>query len=96
MSVLQKNGVAAGVVRTAADAIEKDPQLRARGHWVYLDHPEMGRSLYNAPPFRISGLAVVPSTPAPLLGQHTCDVCRDLLGLSESEIGALQSEGVLT
>jgi benzylsuccinate CoA-transferase BbsF subunit len=96
MSVLQKNGVAAGVVRTAADVIEKDPQLRARGHWIYLDHPEMGRSLYNAPPFRISGLADVPSTPAPLLGQHTCDVCRDLLGLSEGEIGALQSEGVLT
>jgi benzylsuccinate CoA-transferase BbsF subunit len=96
MSVLQKNGVAAGVVRTAADVIEKDPQLRARGHWIYLDHPEMGRSLYNAPAFRISGFADVPSTPAPLLGQHTHDVCRDLLGLSEGEIGALQSEGVLT
>jgi benzylsuccinate CoA-transferase BbsF subunit len=95
MSSLQRAGVAAGVVRTAADVIEKDPQLQARGHWVYLDHPEMGCSLYNAPPFRISGMATVPFAPAPLLGQHTTDVCKNLLGLSDGEIGALQNEGVL-
>jgi crotonobetainyl-CoA:carnitine CoA-transferase CaiB-like acyl-CoA transferase len=32
---------------------------------------------------------------APLLGQHTRPVCRDLLGLSDQEIDALIAQGVL-
>ena len=92
---LQACGVPAGLVATAAD-VTRDPQLSHRGHWVTLDHPEMGKSLYNAPPFRCSRTPVALSRPAPLLGQHTDEVCRELLGLSEREIAALRADGVLT
>jgi len=95
MAALQARGVPAGVVATAADVIG-DPQLEHRGHWVKLDHPEMGRSLYNAPPFRCSRTPVALARPAPLLGQHTEEVCRELLGLSDAEISALREEGVLS
>jgi benzylsuccinate CoA-transferase BbsF subunit len=94
-AALQARGVAAGVVATAAD-VTRDPQLEHRGHWVTLDHPEMRRSLYNAPPFRCSRTPVVLSRPAPLLGQHTAEICRELLGLTDAQIAALVEEGALT
>jgi benzylsuccinate CoA-transferase BbsF subunit len=96
MSALQRAGVPAGVVRTAADIVDEDPQLRHREHWVTLLHPEMGESIYNAPPFRISGAPVPPFAPAPLLGQHTDEVLTGILGLSLSEVEALRREDVLT
>src|SRR5690606_13248287 len=42
MHVLQGVGVAAGAVHDARDIVARDLQLAARGHWVQLDHPEMG------------------------------------------------------
>ena len=96
MAALQQAGVAAGVVRTAADIVDEDPQLRHRGHWVSLTHPEMGDTVYNAPPFRIGGVPQTPRFAAPLLGQHTDEVCADVFGLTEQEITALREDGVLT
>ncbi|WP_454689213.1 CaiB/BaiF CoA transferase family protein [Achromobacter aloeverae] len=91
---LQAHGVPAGRVSTAADVIE-DPQLRHRGHWLTLDHPEMGPSLYNAQPFRNSRSPAGQARPAPLLGQHTHEICRTLLGLDEAEVARLTEDGVL-
>ena len=95
MQAPQARGVAAGAVRDVADLMQRDPQLRHRGHWVQLDHPEMGPSIYNAPAFRMSGLEPVPRVPAPLLGQHTDEVLRDLLAMSDADIAALREDGVL-
>jgi benzylsuccinate CoA-transferase BbsF subunit len=94
MAVLQSRGVAAGVVETAED-LTRDPQLVHRGHWVKLEHAEMGQTLYNAPPFRCERMTVALSRPAPLLGEHTEEICRELLGLSPAEVQALNEEGVL-
>ena len=96
MTTLQRAGVAAGVVRTAADIVDEDPQLRHRNHWVTLAHPEMGNTVYNAPPFRIEGAPQAPRFAAPLLGQHTDDVCADVFGLSQAEIAKLREAGALT
>jgi benzylsuccinate CoA-transferase BbsF subunit len=35
-------------------------------------------------------------TPAPLLGQHTRQVCAELLGLDDADIDAAVDSGVLT
>lgn len=94
MRALQSRGVPAGVVESAQDVIEHDPQLAHRKHWISLDHPEMGRTLYNAPPFRCSRTPVGLSKPAPLLGQHTREICRELMELSEEEIQRLEAAGV--
>ena len=95
MEALQARGVPAGTVRSAKDIIENDPQLRHRKHWVTLDHPEMGPSIYNAPPFRMTGVKETPHSPAPLLGEHTDSVLRDLLGIEEADIEALRNDGAL-
>jgi benzylsuccinate CoA-transferase BbsF subunit len=93
--VLQRAGVPAAPVHDAAGVVDRDAQLAARGHWVRLDHPEMGETLYNAPPFRFSVTSEPLTVPAPMLGQHTVEICRDILGLSDAEIARLQEAEVL-
>ncbi|MEX1004336.1 MAG: CoA transferase [Acidimicrobiia bacterium] len=92
---LQKLGVPAAPVHDAAGVVDHDPQLAARDHWVRLPHAEMGESLYNAPPFRFSRTASELEVAAPLLGEHTVEVCREVLGMDEAEIARLTAEGVL-
>jgi benzylsuccinate CoA-transferase BbsF subunit len=94
MRALQARGVPAGVVQNAADVVERDPQLAHRGHWIKLHHPEMGPTIYNAPPMRFSRIPVELKRPAPLLGEHTGEICRELLGLSDEETRQLREEGV--
>jgi crotonobetainyl-CoA:carnitine CoA-transferase CaiB-like acyl-CoA transferase len=43
----------------------------------------------------MSGASSMQSTPAPLLGQHTEEICRDLLKMSDEEIKQLLEEDVL-
>jgi len=54
----------------------------------------MGRTLYNAPPIRLSRTPAELSRPAPLLGEHTEEVCLDLLGMSRDRYERLQADGV--
>jgi benzylsuccinate CoA-transferase BbsF subunit len=95
MQSLQARGIPAGAVQDARDVVRADPQLAHREHWVRLPHAEMGESLYNNLPFRLSRTPVRPTRPAPLLGEHTHEVLHELLGLSDAEIDGLQAEGVL-
>jgi benzylsuccinate CoA-transferase BbsF subunit len=92
---LQRHGVAAGGASTAADVV-RDPQLAHRHHWLTLNHLEMGPSLYNAQPFRYARSSAGEARPAPLLGQHTQDICHELLGLEGDDIAQLISDGALT
>jgi len=94
MLELLKNGVRAGAVYNVHDAIEDD-QLQERGFWVYMDHPEAGLTLYNHSPMRMTKTPPLLSTPAPLLGQHTQEVLKGLLQISDEEINQLEAEGVL-
>jgi benzylsuccinate CoA-transferase BbsF subunit len=91
---LQAAGVAAGVVQRVTDSLA-DPQLRWLGSFVELKHPVAGARLYPAIPFRMSGASAMKSTPAPLLGQHTEEICRNLLKMSDEEIKHLLEEDVL-
>ena len=80
MAALQAEGVTAGIVQTAADIVDTDPQLRHRNHWQRMVQPGIGDMLYNAPPWRFS---VTPSSlrgPAPLLGEHTKTIVEEDLG----------------
>ena len=95
MNELQARHVPAGVVSTAEDVIKHDPQLAHRGHWVRLQHAEMGEAIYNAPPFRFSRTRVGLKSPAPLLGEHTREVCAELLGLNDQDVDELIAQEVL-
>ncbi len=94
METLQAAGVPAGVVCRAEDILA-DPQLKWINAVIEQEHPVVGRRLYPNVPFRLPGSPCRRSTRAPLLGEHTRAICRDLLGMSEQEIDILKGEGVL-
>jgi len=94
MDALQRRGIPSGVVQTAAELVARDPQLAHRGHWARLPHVEMGDPLYNVLPFRFGSFDVTPSIGAPLLGEHTEAVLRDV-GLEAAEIARLTDMEVL-
>lgn len=95
MTALQAAGVPAGLVNDASDLITRDAQMAHRGHWVRLDHPEMGESIYNAPPYRFANAEVNLRRPAPLLGEHTKEILTDVLGYSAEETQQMIETGVL-
>jgi benzylsuccinate CoA-transferase BbsF subunit len=92
MHQLQAAGIAAGVVQNAAD-LERDAQLTHRGQSVVLDHPEVGRQRYDTPGFHLTA-SPAHLQPVPLLAQHNAAVFKSILGLSDAEYQALDSEGV--
>ena len=63
--------------------------------FVELDHPVAGRRMYPNVPFKISDMTLMSSTTAPVLGQHTAEICRDMLGLAAHEVERLRKEEVL-
>ncbi|HXQ61886.1 MAG TPA: CoA transferase [Acidimicrobiales bacterium] len=100
MDLLQAAGVPAGVVQDAADRLERDPQLAARGHFTPLGNAEVGPLPLEGVPFRMS--ATAPHTGGllhrgpPLLGEDTGAVLGELLGMTADEVGALAADGVLS
>src|SRR5690606_1637225 len=93
-AALRVAGVPAAPVNDSSDLLA-DPQLTERGHWVTLDHPVMGPSIYDAPPYRLSRTPGRLSSPAPLLGADTIAVCTGLQGMSEHEYAHLQGQGII-
>jgi formyl-CoA transferase/CoA:oxalate CoA-transferase len=92
--VLVENGIPVGAINNLAEVAEH-PQVKARGSMVEIDHPRAGKLRAVGVPARLSATPGSVRTPAPMLGQHTDEVLRDLLGLSESEIASLRSAGAV-
>jgi crotonobetainyl-CoA:carnitine CoA-transferase CaiB-like acyl-CoA transferase len=95
METLQAAGVPAGVVQRSSDLL-RDPQYAHRGFHHALEHAEMGRIPYAGHQFRIRGYPSGPRSAAPTLGQHSFEVMRDLLGMSEDEIAQAFAAGAIT
>jgi len=70
----QGAGLPWGVIRSPEEVLA-DRHLRARGHFVELEHPELGRSVtYPGAPFLAHGSPWVVRRRPPLLGEHTAQV----------------------
>ncbi|AIJ24722.1 CaiB/BaiF CoA transferase family protein [Amycolatopsis methanolica] len=94
-TALTSAGVPAAPVRDADGVLNHDPQLAAREHWVWLDHPVMGPSVYDGIPYRMSRTSGRLRAPAPLLGADSHDVCTRLLGMDDKTYSELAREGVV-
>ena len=94
MARLQEQGVAAGVVQDAGD-LANDPQLRARGFFIELGHPQQGKTTSDATPIRLSDTPAGYLRAAPLTGQDNNYVYRKLLGMSEGEVAELGKKGII-
>ncbi len=94
MNALQAAGVAAGVAARSTDALN-DPQLQHLNAFVEVEHPLAGKRIYPGIPFKITGMTFPESRRAPLFAEHTEEICRELLHMSDEEIKKLVDEGVL-
>ena len=83
-----------GAINTL-DHVVAHPQVRARGVIVESTHPVAGTVETVAPPVRMSETPGSIRRPAPLLGQHTDEVLRERLGMSDAEIKRLRDAGVI-
>jgi len=92
--LLLANDIPVGAINNLAQVVEH-PQVKARGALVELDHPRAGRVRTVGSPVRLSKTPAAIRTPAPLHGQHTHEVLREVLGLNADELAALSAAGVI-
>ena len=92
ISMLQKNGVPAGVVQNSQD-LANDPQLGYRKHLRSVKHSEIGAYVNADFSFRLSKTPGR-STPAPCLGEHNHYIYKEILGMSDEEFVSLMEDGV--
>jgi crotonobetainyl-CoA:carnitine CoA-transferase CaiB-like acyl-CoA transferase len=89
---LARANIPAGAVRTLPEALES-PVVKARGLVTQIDHPTAGKVPNVALPMHFSETPLVTPRAAPVLGQHTQEVMREVLSLDEQRIAALRRAG---
>src|SRR4051812_39171802 len=94
IELLDAAGVPNGPINNIAQVFE-EPQVKARGIRIELEHASGSALPMVASPMRFSATPVEYRLAPPTLGQHTEQVLRDLLGKSGAEIDRLRAEGVI-
>ena len=94
LDILEPLGVPCGPINRL-DQVFAEPQLAARGLRMDLPHPLAGTVPQVGTPIRFSATAPDYERAPPLLGEHTAEVLRRWLELSDGEIAALAARGVI-
>ena len=94
IALLEAVGVPCGPINDVGEVFANE-QVRARGMAVALPHPAAGTVTLVRSPMKMSGTPATSDKAPPLLGQHTDEVLRDVLGRSGDEIAALRARGVV-
>lgn len=87
-------GLPVGAVRTVSEAL-RSPEVAARGMVTRVTHPTAGELELLGSPLNFSETPVRAPKPPPLLGQHTEEILRDLLGVDAQGIEDLRRTGVI-
>jgi crotonobetainyl-CoA:carnitine CoA-transferase CaiB-like acyl-CoA transferase len=93
-ATLQMFRVPVAPMFTASDQAA-DPHFQARGYLRWIHQQDLGWICLEGPCFRASGTSDVNLFQAPRLGEHTREICRELLDLSDEEIEKLVAAGTL-
>ena len=76
--------------------VVESPQLRARGYFTDMDHPEINASLrYPGLPYTFSSVSLKRWRRAPLIGEDNAHILGGELGLTKKEMETLSSEGAI-
>lgn len=93
VAAFERAGVPAGPVKTMTQVLD-DPQVKARDMIVRVDHPVAGSIEALGCPIKFGNGDGLTTRGAPLYGQHTAEVMREL-GYAEAEIGRLAADRVV-
>jgi formyl-CoA transferase len=94
IDLLEARGVPCGPINDLGEVFA-DPQVRSRAMAIELPHPAAGKVKLVRSPMKLSATPATSDKAPPLLGQHTEEVLRTLLGKSGDEIAALRARGVI-
>lgn len=95
VAALVAAGVPAAPVLCQHESAGLEP-LAARRFYETVERPVTGSHLLQAYPARLAGGPDTHNrTSAPLLGEHNTEILRDLLGLADEQIRALEAESVI-
>jgi CoA:oxalate CoA-transferase len=75
--------------------ISEDPHIAYRKMLVEIDQPRVGKMRIANSPIHMSETPGEVYAPAPLLGQHTDEVLKSLLGYSDETIAQLKKEDII-
>jgi crotonobetainyl-CoA:carnitine CoA-transferase CaiB-like acyl-CoA transferase len=91
---LQAAGVPSSLVRNFSE-VERHEQSEVRKMFPGLSHPAAGVHKVTGTPVKLSETPGRPNLPAPLLGEHTRSVLKDVFALSDGRIDELIAGGVV-
>ena len=94
LELLEAAGVPNGPINDVAQVFE-EPQVKARGVRIELEHGAGAKLPLVASPMRFSDTPIEYRLAPPLLGAHTEEVLRALLGKSEAEIARMRAAKVI-
>ena len=94
LALLEAAGVPNGPINNIAQVFE-EPQVKARGVKIELEHAAAGKLPLVASPMRFSETPLEYRLPPPLLGEHTDQILNELLKLNEHEIAKLRAGGII-
>lgn len=94
LEVLAEAGVPASRIYQTKDMFA-DPQFRAREAILYLTHEVLGPFPVQAVVPRLSETPGAVRSLGPALGQHSREIYRSLLGISEERLEALREKGIV-
>jgi formyl-CoA transferase len=93
MDLLNEHDIPCGPILSMKEILE-EPSLRKTGTVVEVDHPKRGKYLSVGNPIKLSD-SPAEVRRSPLLGEHTEEILRGVLGYSEADLGRVKSSGAI-
>ncbi|WP_234409573.1 CaiB/BaiF CoA-transferase family protein [Ideonella sp. B508-1] len=94
LSAMDRAGVPAGPIYDLKQVFE-DPQVQHRGMSVEVPHPLSGTVKIAANPIKLSDTPIERYIAPPTTGQHTSEVLKDLLAMSDDELARLSAARII-
>ena len=91
---LEQVGIPCGPVNTIGK-VAVDPQILAREMIVEVHHPKAGSFKVANTPFKLSRTSSKLERASPDLGEHTKEVLKELLGVTDQDLLGLENSGVI-
>ncbi len=93
MDILNEHDIPCGPILSMKELME-DESLRATGTVVEVDHPTRGKYLSVGNPIKMSDSPTEVKR-SPLLGEHTDEILREVLGFSDAQLADVRASGAL-